>query len=83
MCDKCWKDGSCCCNCQYQIELFKHPWNKINSGTVSETTNMYACVAEHISEKNYQGTIFEKKHGMCEMHEARNLRAEKLRRILK
>jgi hypothetical protein len=63
-----WHDGSCCCNCKNQIELFKHPWNKLNKGSIFETTGMYACIAQFDCDNEYKGIIFEKKHGMCKMH---------------
>lgn len=67
-CDKGWHSGECCCNCKNQIELFKHPWNKINKGACSETTNMYACIVQHDCDQTNTGIIFEKQHGFCEMH---------------
>jgi len=65
---KAWHDGDCCCNCKNQIELFKHPWNSINKGKVSESTGMYVCIVEHICSDNNKGMIFEQQHGMCELH---------------
>lgn len=72
-CDIGWSggNGSCCCNCKFQLELSKHPWNKINKGNVTESSDMYACIAQHYIEEKYKGTIFEEKHGMCEFHEKR------------
>ena len=68
-CDKGWHDGSCCCNCKHQIELYKHPWNKVNKGAVTEKTGMYACIVRLDVDQSNQGIIFEKQHGFCEMHE--------------
>lgn len=65
-CDKGWHTGECCCNCKNQIELFKHPSNKVNKGAISESTGMYACIAQFDGEQ--EGVIFEKHHGFCEMH---------------
>lgn len=59
----------CCCTCKNQIELFKHPWNKINKGTCSDTTNMYACIVAHDIEKTNTAIIFENKHGSCELYQ--------------
>jgi len=59
-CDKGWHTGECCCNCQNQLELFKHPWNKINKGRVTESTNMYACIVAHDIDNLHTGIIFEK-----------------------
>lgn len=67
-CPNGWRDGSCCCNCRYQIELFKHPWNGINKGSVTESTDMFACMVQFDSSKEYKATIFENKHGFCEMY---------------
>jgi hypothetical protein len=67
-CAEGWHDGSCCCNCKNQIELFKHPCNKVNKGSIMESTEMYACIVQFDCDKEYKGIIFEKKHGMCEMH---------------
>ncbi len=67
-CDKGWSTGECCCNCANQIELYKHPWNKVNKGACNETTEMYACIVEHDIKKNYKGIIFEKQHGFCELY---------------
>jgi len=66
-CDKGYKTD-CCCNCKSQLELFKHPWNKINKGACSESTNMYACIVQFDDTKEQKAILFEKKHGMCEMH---------------
>jgi hypothetical protein len=67
-CAEGWHDGSCCCNCRNQIELYKHPWNKVNKGSIMESTEMYACIVQFDCDKEYKGIIFEKKHGMCELH---------------
>lgn len=58
----------CCCNCQNQIALYKHPWNDINKGACNEPAGLYACVVEHDMDKNYKGIVFEYQHGCCELH---------------
>jgi len=63
----------CCCNCKNQIELYKHPCNKINKGSIMETTNTYACIVQFDCDKKYKGIIFEQKHGECELYISRNL----------
>lgn len=68
------KTGECCCNCKHQLELFKHPWNIINKGSVRESTKMYACIVEHLLQDNYNAIIFEKKHGFCELYMPRIIR---------
>lgn len=71
-CDQGWHDGRCCCNCKFHVELFKHPWNKINKGSISESTGMYACIVQLDISDEHKGIIFEKDHGMCELHQWRN-----------
>lgn len=70
-CDKGRPDGSCCCNCIYQIELFKHPWNKLHKGSVLESTGLYACIAPLDDTHINRGVIFEFKHSYCEVHTRR------------
>ena len=67
-CDKGWRTGECCCNCKNQIELFKHPWNLINKGPISESTGMYACIASLDCDGKNEGVILERKHGFCELY---------------
>ena len=67
-CDKGETNGNCCCNCSNQIELFKHPWNTINKGSITESAGLYACIALHDCDGNNKGIVFEKKHGSCELH---------------
>lgn len=57
----------CCCNCKYQFELFKHPWNKVNKGSIMESTNMYACTVQHEGVQTYQAVLHEDIKGLCEM----------------
>jgi len=71
-CNSGWQNtGLCCCNCKNQIELFKHPWNTINKGPCSESTNFYVCILQHNINKDNRGTLFEFKHGFCEMHKSK------------
>lgn len=67
-CNKGWHTGECCCNCQNQIELFKHPCNKKNKGKISETTGMYACIVQIEITGDKKGILLENKHGFCELH---------------
>ena len=69
-CDKGYK-GDCCCNCNNQIELFKHPCNKVHKGSVLESTGMYACITILDEKDKYKGILDESNHGMCEMHTPR------------
>ncbi len=61
-------NGDCCCNCKNHIELFKHPWNDSNKGSVSESTKMFACIVEHDVDNNHKGILFEFEHGYCELY---------------
>ena len=74
--------GECCCNCENQIKLKKHPWNKIYQGSMSEDSGLYACIAEHDMDDKREGTIFESKHGFCEFYVGKSLREKKIERIL-
>ena len=60
----------CCHNCKFLIELFKHPFNKIYNGAISESTALFACIEPNATESGKDGVIFEDKHGMCEMWES-------------
>lgn len=65
-----WK-GKCCCNCTMQLEVRKHPWNKIPEakGSISEVMG-YMCtldLTESKGERAY-GIFFDRKHSCCECH---------------
>ena len=63
-----WTDGSCCCNCAYQLKLFKHPFNRIiGQGNISEQMG-YVCTAFDDIDSEGASIFFENKHGMCELH---------------
>ncbi len=67
-CEHGWHDGSCCCNCKNQVELFKHPMNTIHKGSILESTGLFACTVSLDCDSQNRGIIFEGKHGMCELH---------------
>ena len=66
-------DGQCCCNCNNQRSLRKHPWNKsvFFSGSIvsqvadEDGTPIFVCTAMG------EAIAFDSKHGMCEMWEIR------------
>jgi len=62
--NKC-NEKQCCCKCDNQTELVKHPGNIVYKGSISESTNMYACVI-YLGEEKI-GILYEKKHGECEL----------------
>ena len=67
-CDKGWHSGECCCNCQSQIKLTKHPWNKyFGKGPISEFCG-FACIVKMDFDQGQVGTFYDKEHGFCELH---------------
>ena len=69
-CDKGYK-GTCCCNCQHQLTLFKAPTNSRVPelfGPISEETGLYACPILGMLDDNKNAIISDDKHGVCEMH---------------
>lgn len=63
--------GECCCNCQHQIILLKHPWNNGElKGNMDEETGLYACnvLFTGVLEKSQKAILFDRKHGECEMY---------------
>ncbi len=65
-----WTNGKCCCNCINQLELYKHPSNKLKrfKGAINETTKLFACKVPFELENGYGAIVFDKKHSICEMH---------------
>ena len=62
--------GRCCCNCKYQKIATAHPWNKNEQikGPVTKAL-AYACTTPELERV----TLFDFKHGMCEMHDWKEL----------
>lgn len=67
--------GRCCCNCEYQQPVVAHPWNKntFAAGPVSKVIG-WGC---HGPDMFPAVTLFEKEHGMCEMHKFRTPETQK------
>ena len=65
--DSQWK--GCCCECEYQHHLFKHPWNKNEFTNGSITDQMgFVCLVPFS-----RGAIFsDREHGFCEEYKQRN-----------
>lgn len=69
--------GACCCNCQNQIKLFKHPMNgsspidnlKFGAGSITDQCG-WVCMNPEIGEGK-SGIYFDHEHGMCECWEKR------------
>jgi hypothetical protein len=60
------KFKGCCCKCEYNIPLMKHPMNlDIGKGRMSEKMG-YACIG-FFSVNERIATFFDKEHGMCEL----------------
>lgn len=65
--------GRCCCNCRYQKYIVGHPWNKNSwsKGSITQAIG-YGCLAPEMRSVIF----FDNQHGMCEMHDWRELYAE-------
>lgn len=62
-----WDDGSCCCNCEFQKKVNKHPKNSEPfKGSISEPLG-YVCTVS-IGASSGEFIFFDTKHGMCELH---------------
>jgi len=60
------KFNGCCCECKFNIQLNKHPFNKeLGAGMMSEKMG-YACIG-FFSVGEQVAHFFEKEHGMCEL----------------
>ena len=65
-----YKKGRCCCLCQSQVVIKKHPWNKGKAkGSILETMG-YGCAVD-IGEPERNVTFSDSAHGDCEMFEKR------------
>lgn len=73
--------GECCCTCKFQCTLFKHPWNTFLKGTMDESTGLYACLARYSLSGDAQGTIYESKHGLCELYTPKTQISQQTARI--
>lgn len=62
--------GRCCCNCEYQVKIMRHPWNQLvggrMKGPVTEIAGYGCTILDH------KQIIFQEvQHLMCEGHEWR------------
>lgn len=64
------KQGRCCCNCEYQLPIVAHPWNKdpYVKGKVTEIIG-WGC---HAPDLMPYVTFFDREHSMCECHVFKN-----------
>jgi hypothetical protein len=66
-CDK-GHNGQCCCNCQYQTPITKHPWNKGEAnGSILDHFG-YACTVFNSMDSKEPFVFFNSQHGSCEMY---------------
>ena len=66
--------GRCCCNCVYQMQVMKHPWNSgESSGRITEQFGWLCAVPDMLTQNGVrQAIFFQREHGMCEEHEWRS-----------
>ena len=64
--------GRCCCNCKWQKYIVQHPWNKHSwsKGSIRQAMG-YGCTVPDMPSV----VFFDNKHGMCEMHDWREMYA--------
>ncbi|OGP65012.1 MAG: hypothetical protein A3K22_02210 [Deltaproteobacteria bacterium RBG_16_42_7] len=64
------RQGLCCCNCQNQRIIFKHPLNKGGGkGRISELMGFGCAVPGFKLGEGISSIIFmDLRHGMCELH---------------
>jgi hypothetical protein len=64
----------CCCRCEFQIEIRKHPWNgEPFKGSIMDVAG-WACVGTDMVEgesKLRAATYMDRKHGQCEIYKER------------
>jgi hypothetical protein len=64
--------GRCCCNCQYQIEIMRHPWNSRvggrMKGPISENAGWGCMMPDFTDGSTAKAIFFEREHSVCEMH---------------
>lgn len=74
MSSNCYKEaynGRCGCNCQYQVEIRKHPWNTGEAkGSIMEVLG-YGCRAPDLQDERKMIIFFDKPHCMCELYTKR------------
>ena len=61
--------GRCCCNCKYQVEVMRHPWNTSVGGRMKGNITQNAgwgCRPPDFKEKII---FFEEQHSVCEIHD--------------
>lgn len=77
LCYKGWemKDGNssgrCCCNCEYQYEVMRHPWNTGAGGRMLGPVTMNAgwgCYALGAESDEKKIIFYQDEHSMCELH---------------
>lgn len=73
-CTKSEYHGRCCCNCENQRAIVKHPWNDgVAKGSISNVMG-YGCETPEFTIEFTDNSItpavifFDSPHGMCEMH---------------
>ena len=66
------KHDKCCCTCEHQMMLMKHPFNKgVGKGSITEIFG-WVCKLPSLFGKD-QGVFFSKKHGLCDGWEKKKI----------
>lgn len=68
------KHQECCCQCEFQIELRKHPSNQEIGGAKGSVLSIigWVCDNPELQEENKRvGIFFDTQHGLCECFKER------------
>lgn len=62
------KNGRCCCNCNYNVKIMRHPWNVFSGGRMKGPISEIAGYGCNLPD--LPGIVFlETEHSLCEEHQ--------------